>query len=366
MSAHPNAGVRTGAQRFRRGLVVGKFSPLHRGHMFLIDSALRACDEVLVISYTKPEFARCDRAARQAWFDELYPQVRSLVLDDAALAAHCARLGLPPRTLPHNDAPADVHRAFCGWLCKTVCGVGVDAVFTSEDYGDGFARHLAAYFGRETGVAPGLQAPVRHVCVDLARAEVTISGTRARAAPHLAWEFLHPAVRASFVDRVCLLGGESSGKTTLARALAARLGTAWAPEVGRERWEQQGGALDYDDMLSIGRGQVAREDALARQARRWLVCDGSALTSLWYSLDGYGRAAPELRALARRRYALTFVCAPDFPFVQDGTRRDAAFRERQHRWYLGRLAAMDMPYTLLRGDPATRLAEACAILDAAA
>ena len=33
------------------GLVVGKFCPLHRGHMHLIESAIAACDAVLVIGY---------------------------------------------------------------------------------------------------------------------------------------------------------------------------------------------------------------------------------------------------------------------------------------------------------------------------
>ena len=30
-------------KRFARGLVVGKFAPLHRGHMHLIQSAIDAC-----------------------------------------------------------------------------------------------------------------------------------------------------------------------------------------------------------------------------------------------------------------------------------------------------------------------------------
>lgn len=345
-------------RRYRQGLVVGKFCPLHRGHMHLIGSALDACDAVLVISYTNPEFEGCAPALRQAWLDELFPQVRKLVIDDAILARLCAQRGLPQQRLPHNDADAAIHRAFCAWLCWELCEVRVDAVFTSEDYGDGFAAALGAWNTARLGQA----VQVDHVCVDRQRLTVPVSGTAARAQPHLAHAFLHPAVRAHFIERVCLLGGESSGKTTLAAALAARLGTCWAPEVGRERWVEQGGALVYYDMLIIGRGQVAREDVLAREARRWLVCDGSALTSLFYSLDGYGRAEPALELLARRRYAVTFVCAPDFDFVQDGTRRDAAFRARQHRWYLALLARFDMPYMLLEGTVEQRLSTACAAL----
>lgn len=345
---------------FRQGLVVGKFCPLHRGHMHLIESAIAACDAVLVISYTRPGFDRCERPARQRWFDELYPGVRNVVLDDEELARLCRQRGLPMRVLPHNDDDPTFHRAFCAWISHVLCGVTVDAVFTSEDYGDDFAAALSDYYSLHLGRAH----PVRHVCVDRLRLAVQVSGTRVRADPELERDYLHPAVRAGFIDRVCLLGGESSGKTTLAAALAQRLETQWAPEVGRERWEEWGGPLDYDDMLAIGRDQVAREIALARTARRWLVCDGSALTSLFYSLDGFGRAEPELEALARRPYAAILVCAPDFPFVQDGTRRDAAFRARQHRWYLDRLAQMGMSYTLVAGPLDRRIDTALAALAA--
>ena len=81
-------------RRYRRGLVVGKFCPLHRGHMHLIQRAVDACAEVLVISYTKPEFDGHVRALREAWLAWVFPKVRSLVVDVESLAALCRRLGL--------------------------------------------------------------------------------------------------------------------------------------------------------------------------------------------------------------------------------------------------------------------------------
>lgn len=166
--------MRAACKPYRRGLVVGKFCPLHLGHMHLIQSAIDACRDVLVISYTKPEFDGHDRRTREAWLKATFPRVRSLVVDDASLEALCRRRGLAPRHLPHNDDDAAVHRAFCAWLCSSICGVSVDAVFTSEDYGDGFALALSTHF---SALAASAQ-PVRHVCVDRARIMVPISGTR--------------------------------------------------------------------------------------------------------------------------------------------------------------------------------------------
>jgi nicotinic acid mononucleotide adenylyltransferase len=87
---------------YRRGLVVGKFCPLHHGHMHLIQNAIDACGDVLVISYTKPEFAGLGRATREGWLRELFPGVRSRVVDDASLGRMCASRGLPLRRLPHK------------------------------------------------------------------------------------------------------------------------------------------------------------------------------------------------------------------------------------------------------------------------
>jgi HTH-type transcriptional repressor of NAD biosynthesis genes len=347
-------------KRFRRGLVVGKFCPLHRGHMALIGAALGACDTVLVLGYTKPGFPGYEPMLRDEWLAQLYPQVQRLVVDEASLLLLCRERGIVPLPFPVDDAPDDVQRTFAAWLCLDVCGVEADAVFTSEGYGDGFAAALTHYLGARTGRA----APVTHVCVDPARTRIPISGTAIRRDPHAHRAFLDPRVYAHFVERVCLLGGESSGKTTLAAALAERLGTMWVPEVGRSRWEEQGGRLDYPDMRAIAEDQLALEDHLALQARRWLICDGSALTTVFYSEHDYGTVDPAVRALAARPYAHTFVCAPDFPFVQDGTRRDAAFRETQHRWYLEKLNNAGTPHTVLHGPLSARIAQACAQLRA--
>jgi cytidyltransferase-like protein len=55
------------SRRFRRGLVVGKFCPLHLGHELLIRRAQAECDELLVLSYTKPGFDGYDRERRSGW-----------------------------------------------------------------------------------------------------------------------------------------------------------------------------------------------------------------------------------------------------------------------------------------------------------
>ena len=157
------------------------------------------------------------------------------------------------------------------------------------------------------------------------------------------------------IKRMALLGGESSGKTTLARALAAQLQTVWVPEYGRELWESVRRTLTVDELVQVARRQVQLEERAAALATGWLVCDTTPLTTLQYCLHDHATAPAALTALAQRHYDLTVVCEPDFEFVQDGARRDDAFRAEQHAWTLARLAERGVAWLAVCGPLAARV-----------
>ncbi|MEK8029561.1 AAA family ATPase [Ideonella sp. DXS29W] len=340
--------------RFRRGLVVGKFSPLHLGHEGVIETARQACDEVLVLSYSLPELPRCAAAMRERWLALRCPQVQRLVLDDARLARLCSERGLPPRQLPDNQAADEVHRHFVGSLLWDLLQTTVDAVFTSESYGDGFAASLTRQFQSRQPAHP----VVTHVSVDPGRQRRPVSGTAVRAAPGAWREQVAPEVWADLVPRLCLLGGESSGKTTLAQALAQALDTVWVPEYGRERWVELGGVtMTPEQLLHVAREQVAREIAAAPLAKGWLVCDTSPLTTLQYCLIDHGHAPDDLHDLARRPYDLVVLCDGDFGFVQDGTRRDEAFRALQQTRTIDALQRQGVRHLVVTGSVEERVAQ---------
>jgi HTH-type transcriptional repressor of NAD biosynthesis genes len=330
--ATENAGM---TKRFQRGLVVGKFCPLHLGHESVIRRALEQCEEVVVISYTNPEFPGCEPERRRRWLATRFPQLRSLVLENG-----------PDLLLPPNDAEDLTHRQFTGRVCQEMLGLTVDAVFTSEAYGDGFAATLAEFFRESDPSHP----EVAHIQGDISRHQWPVSGTVLRNDVHRHRSFLAPEVYASFVQRVAFLGGESSGKTTLAAALAEQSGTVWVPEYGRELWENRGGVLEPADLREIAQTQIAREEAALLRAHRYVFCDTTPLTTLFYSMEMFGHADPDLAEAAARSYDHLFLCSPDFPFIQDGTRRDAAFRARQHEWYLAELERRGMAWLPVSGS----------------
>ena len=307
-------------KKFHTGLVVGKFAPLHLGHEMLIRAALDACEHLVLLSYSRPEFPGCEPSRRAEWLASRFPQTTRIVLDH----------NIDP--LPDNSASDDTHRAFCASILRRHLDRPIDAIFTSEPYGPGFAADLAV---RQA-------SPVAHISIDQARTLVPVSGTAMRADIHGLRHFLSPEVYATFINRVAFLGGESTGKSTLAAAMARETGTTYVAEYGRELWNERGGQLEFDDLLAIAREQISREESalLDPATQRFLFCDTTPLTTLFYSLEMFGRAEAELEQLSKRFYHQLFLCADDIAFSQDGTRRNAEFRKRGQDWYRNQLSGM--------------------------
>lgn len=164
-------------------------------------------------------------------------------------------------------------------------------------------------------------------------------------------------------DLIAIVGPESTGKTTLARALAERLGTPWVAEVARA-WLAGRSGYAAGDVECIARAQLAAERAALRRAPTRLVLDTDLLVILVWWREKYGAAPAWLTdALARqprRRYILT---SPDLPWVPDPLRESPHDRERLFEVYHAELVARGERFGIVAGSGATRLQSALAALD---
>jgi NadR type nicotinamide-nucleotide adenylyltransferase len=161
----------------------------------------------------------------------------------------------------------------------------------------------------------------------------------------------------SSVLRIAILGAESTGKSSLAEALAARFGTLWVPEYLREFVATHQRTPQEHEQLFIATTQVEREAAAAAAANRLLFCDTTPLMTAIYSRFYWGRVDPQLDALARKRsYDVTVVTAPDAPWVADGLQRESAeVRQLIHEQLLATLDSLKTPYLLVAGNPEQRV-----------
>lgn len=333
-------------KQYRTGFVVGKFCPLTRGHQYLIDTAVSQCENLIILSYTSQDFESCSPAERERWLKVLYPSARVHVLH------HDPRDG--ESWFPPDEAHEATHRKFCAAFLLQKLETTVQAVFTSETYGDGLAAHLQLYFSEMLRC----HVPVTHICVDPDRETVPISGTAIRRMRWVdaeeSWkQNLSPIVRASFVPRIAILGGESTGKTTLCARLSNQLSMRWVPEFGRSYTKLIGGVqnLVYEDLEFIGRTQIEHELESAKHVRigDLLFCDTTPLTTEFYSGVLFDQVSSNLQTFANREYARVYLCDDDIPHEHDGTRFDPAFRERGHLWYIREFGYRNIEHVLLSG-----------------
>lgn len=157
---------------------------------------------------------------------------------------------------------------------------------------------------------------------------------------------------------IVVTGAESTGKSTLAAALARALDAPLVPEFARTYAERAQRPLTAADVEPIARGQRAAEDAAIARARRsgQLVLDTDLLSTLVYARHYYRDAMPELDELVRaRRPALYLLCDIDIPWVPDPVRDSTTARPSQHADFLRYIAAGGTPVTIVSGGRAERL-----------
>ena len=295
-------------------MAAGRFAPFHRGHQHLIERARGLVDALDVVVVHEPD-------------DILAPELRTGWIRDA-FAEH-------PQVQVHavqaGDDPAEAVRSRLG--------SAPDICFTGMGH-DGWSANLAPRHV-EIERLPGIESQV------------------VRADALAALDQLPGGTRASVVRRVCVLGAESTGKTTLARDLADALATVWVPEYGRDYTETLPDRLRYvwttPDFEIIQAPELERGSRCALcQPHRDRRPDAFA-TSLFHELY-VGYRAPELDAYLRR-YDLYLLTSIDTPFQMDttGLRYDGDTRAFMDATYHRHAEESGAPWVSLLGPPQERL-----------
>lgn len=160
-----------------------------------------------------------------------------------------------------------------------------------------------------------------------------------------------------------MTGPESTGKTSLAEALAEHYGAPAVPEYARTYLENLDRAYVEEDLLHIARGQLAWEEEYADRAGERLIIDTSLVVLKIWSEYKYGRCHPFiLENLRERRYDLFLLCRPDLPWSFDPLREHPDKREELFNIYQRELTALGFPYEVISGRGEERIARALAAI----
>jgi HTH-type transcriptional regulator, transcriptional repressor of NAD biosynthesis genes len=320
----------------RKGLVIGKFMPVHKGHLALIDFALENCDDltVLLCHHLGEPIAG---PLRESWLTQIFLyQTRVSIVS----------LEYDPNRLTETSVPEPSYaKAWAATVKELV--TSVDLVFSSEAYGELFASFMGA----------------EHKMFDAPRTLVPVSASSIRQKPFVYWAYLPPEVQPYFVRKVALIGSESTGKSTLAERLAAHYKTTFVPEMAREVIGHTNDCTPAD-LLQIATLHAATILDKTKQANKILFCDTELTITKSYALFLFQEElrVPEWIEKANQCDLYLFLDTA-CPFVQDGTRMDETQREALGEAHLAAFKKAVLPYRNISGNWEERFAQACREID---
>ncbi len=303
-----------------RGLVLGKFLPLHKGHEALINFASENSDHLTVLLCSNKN-EPIPGHKREKWLNQLYPEnnidIHHLEYDEAEL----------PNT---SVSSKKVSKLWADKIKEIL--PHVNRLFTSEPYGDFVADFLG----------------IEHRAFELNKTSFPISATDIRDNPFKNWDLISAVAKHYFVLKVAIVGTESTGKTILTEKLAKHFNTSFAKEMAREivpKTEE----CTFDNLNQIAEKQAKEIEKAVITANKIMFSDTDLNISKSYAQFLFNK---ELivrdRVKEVNKFDLILYLENDAKYIQDGTRLKISRRDKLDQSH--RLHFRDQKVVFINGN----------------
>ncbi|MGB8192066.1 MAG: AAA family ATPase [Chitinophagaceae bacterium] len=323
-------------EKIRKGLVLGKFMPLHNGHIALVEFGLQHCDELVLLLCTN-ENETIPGTVRKEWLHQTF---------DANSRVRIELAEYNEKELPSTSVSSKQSAALWSDYIQNTFP-GIDVFFSSEPYGEYVAEFLH----------------IEHKIFDQQRLAVPVSASAILGDPFMHWGFIAPAARPWFVKKICISGSESTGKSLLAERLAHHYNTAFVPEMAREiigKTEDVG----FEELHEIAKRHAIVIKEKLKHANKLLFCDTDVNITKSYSQYLFNKELEVANWIEEaNQFDLHIFLDTDCAFVQDGTRILPEERNNLSGYHRRQLDKAGINYVVVGGSWEERFVRAREIID---
>lgn len=313
---------------FKIGMYGGSFNPLHLGHVNDIIMAANQCEELFVVLSVTNDKKEIDHKERFMWLKNVTRDMDNVNVIEI---------------FDTNDSKDSYDWDSGVKDVKKKIGRFIDVVFAGDDYkGKNIWERLypeseIVYFPRDV---------------------INISSTKIRSNPYKYYEYLPKIVQKYYVKKICIVGTESCGKSTLVRNLAKYFNTTHVEEAGRYICDDAGGIDNmqkYHYFEILFKHKQLEKEALDSANKILLIDTDSLITLYYYNLSfdrdkSFNDVAVGISNL--NNYDLYLFLEPDVKWVDDGTRTygEEDIRNRNNKILKKLLKKNGISYVTISGN----------------